>query len=42
MSGVTFDFDELFDPGYLYFYESRLAQASDADTALIWRVGWRR
>jgi SAM-dependent methyltransferase len=33
-----FDFDEVFGDDYLYFYEPRLADASDGDVELIWRL----
>jgi SAM-dependent methyltransferase len=33
-----FDFDEVFGDDYLYFYEPRLAEVSDSDTELIWRL----
>ena len=37
MSEPRFDLD-VFDEDYLYFYEPRLAEASDADADLIWRL----
>jgi SAM-dependent methyltransferase len=36
--GEPFEFDEVFDDDYLYFYEPRLAEASDADAETIWRL----
>ena len=37
---VEFDFDEVFDDDYLYFYETLLtAEKSDADAELIWQLG---
>ena len=38
MSGPVFDFDEVFDEDYLYFYEPRLQASSDADAETIWRL----
>src|SRR5690242_20203161 len=38
MSEWTFDVDQHFDADYLYFYEPRLAEVSDADTELICRL----
>jgi ubiquinone/menaquinone biosynthesis C-methylase UbiE len=38
VSGPAFDFDKVFDEDYLYFYEPRLAEASDADAKTIWRL----
>jgi ubiquinone/menaquinone biosynthesis C-methylase UbiE len=38
VSGSAFDFDEVFDDDYLYFSERRLAEASGADTEVIWRL----
>jgi len=34
----VFDVSEVFDDDYLYFYEPRLAEVSDADAELIWRL----
>ncbi len=37
---VEFDFDEVFDDDYLYFYEPMLSdERSDADAERIWRLG---
>jgi ubiquinone/menaquinone biosynthesis C-methylase UbiE len=33
-----FDFEDVFDEDYLYFYEPLLAPQSDADADLIWRL----
>jgi SAM-dependent methyltransferase len=33
-----FDFDEVFDDDYLYFYEPALSGVSDAEAELIWRL----
>jgi ubiquinone/menaquinone biosynthesis C-methylase UbiE len=33
-----FDFDDVFDQDYLYFYEPLLAPQSDAEAELIWRL----
>ena len=33
-----FDTGEVFDEDYLYFYEPRLSEASDAQVGLIWRL----
>ncbi len=38
MNGPDFDAGELFDEDYLYFYEPRLAEVSNADTEVIWRL----
>jgi ubiquinone/menaquinone biosynthesis C-methylase UbiE len=38
MSARQFDFDEVFDEDYLYFYEPTLAEVTDADVETIWRV----
>jgi SAM-dependent methyltransferase len=38
MSANDFDFEQVFDEDYLYFYEPMLAEASEADAALIWRL----
>jgi ubiquinone/menaquinone biosynthesis C-methylase UbiE len=38
MSEPVFDFDDVFDEAYLYFYEPVLAEAADDDTETIWRV----
>jgi SAM-dependent methyltransferase len=33
-----FDFDEVFNEDYLYFYEPLLAEVTDADVDAIWRL----
>jgi ubiquinone/menaquinone biosynthesis C-methylase UbiE len=33
-----FDFDEVFDDDYLYFYGPALEQSSETDAALVWRL----
>jgi len=38
LSGPVFDFDEVFDEDYLYFYEPRLNDASDGSAATIRRL----
>jgi ubiquinone/menaquinone biosynthesis C-methylase UbiE len=38
VSDERFDFDEVFDEDYLYFYEPILAQTSDADSEVIWQL----
>jgi cyclopropane fatty-acyl-phospholipid synthase-like methyltransferase len=38
VSSLDFDFDEVFDADYLYFYEPLLEEVSDADTDLVWRL----
>jgi hypothetical protein len=38
VSEPVFDFDEMFDEDYLYFYEPLLADASDGDASAIWRL----
>lgn len=38
MNGPVFDFDELFDEDYLYFFEPLLEETSDAEAAVIWRL----
>lgn len=35
---MSFDFDQVFDEDYLYFYEPILAPTSDADSELIWAL----
>lgn len=35
---VSFDFDEVFDEDYLFFYEPLLAQATESDVDAIWRL----
>ena len=35
---VPFDFDEVFDTDYLFFYEPLLADVTEADVATIWRL----
>ena len=37
MSGA-FDFADVFDEDYLYFYEPRLVETSDADAEIVWRL----
>jgi SAM-dependent methyltransferase len=34
----VFDFEDVFDEDYLYFYEQRLEERSDADAETIWRL----
>lgn len=36
--GERFDFDEVFDDDYLYFYEQRLSEATEGDAETIWRL----
>ena len=38
MDAHRFDFSEVFDENYLYFYEALLNEAGDADVDLIWRL----
>jgi ubiquinone/menaquinone biosynthesis C-methylase UbiE len=38
VSGPIFDFDDIFDEDYLYFYGPRLDQASNGDVETIWRL----
>ncbi len=38
MSEPVFEVDQVFDDDYLYFYGPLLAQTSDTDTELIWRL----
>ena len=38
MSEPPFDFDEVFDDDYMYFYGPRLAEVGDTDAELIWRL----
>lgn len=38
MSAPVFDFDEMFDDDYLYFYGPMLESHSDADVDVIWRL----
>ncbi|MGH3040155.1 MAG: SAM-dependent methyltransferase [Gaiellaceae bacterium] len=38
MSGPVFDFENVFDEDYLYFYASRLAGATEGDAETIWRL----
>jgi SAM-dependent methyltransferase len=38
MSIPEFDFDEVFNEDYLYFYEPLLAEVTDADVDAIWRL----
>jgi ubiquinone/menaquinone biosynthesis C-methylase UbiE len=35
---VPFDFDEVFDADYLFFYEPLFADVTEADVATIWRL----
>jgi len=35
---VPFDFDEVFDADYLFFYEPLLADVTEADVDAIWRL----
>jgi cyclopropane fatty-acyl-phospholipid synthase-like methyltransferase len=34
----AFDFDQVFDEDYLYFYGPRLENAADGDADAIWRL----
>jgi cyclopropane fatty-acyl-phospholipid synthase-like methyltransferase len=38
MSTPAFDFDEVFDEDYLFFYEPLLAEVADGDVNSIWRL----
>jgi ubiquinone/menaquinone biosynthesis C-methylase UbiE len=38
VSEPVFDFDEMFDADYLYFYGPLLADVADADTDAVWRM----
>lgn len=38
MTEAAFDFDDVFDEDYLYFYGPGLAASRDADVELIWRL----
>ena len=38
MDAHRFDFSEVFDENYLYFYEAPLNEAADSDVDLIWRL----
>ncbi len=38
MSSLDFDFGEVFDADYLYFYGPMLEEVSDVDADLIWRL----
>jgi ubiquinone/menaquinone biosynthesis C-methylase UbiE len=38
VSGPAFDFEDVFDEDYLYFYEPRLTEASEGDVETIWRL----
>jgi ubiquinone/menaquinone biosynthesis C-methylase UbiE len=38
VSGPVFDFDDVFDEDYLYFYEPRLNEAAEGDVETIWRL----
>lgn len=38
MSAPAFDFDDLFDEDYLYFYGPMLEAVSDADADVVWRT----
>jgi cyclopropane fatty-acyl-phospholipid synthase-like methyltransferase len=35
---VPFDFDEVFDADYLFFYEPLFADVTEADVHAIWRL----
>lgn len=35
---TAFDFDQVFDEDYLFFYEPRLADAAESDVDTIWRL----
>jgi cyclopropane fatty-acyl-phospholipid synthase-like methyltransferase len=35
---VPFDFDEVFDADYLFFYEPLLADVNESDVDAIWRL----
>jgi SAM-dependent methyltransferase len=38
VTGPVFDFDDVFDEDYLYFYEPRLSEATEGDVETIWRL----
>lgn len=38
MDEPAFDFDEVFDEDYLYFFEGRLEESGDKEAALIWEL----
>jgi hypothetical protein len=38
VSAPVFDFSDVFDEDYLYFYELRPSEASEGDVATIWRL----
>ncbi|MBV8941703.1 MAG: class I SAM-dependent methyltransferase [Solirubrobacterales bacterium] len=38
MGSAAFDFDEVFDEDYLYFYGPRLEESADAQVDVIWRL----
>ena len=38
MTGPVFEFSEVFDEDYLYFYAPRLEAVSDAHTETVWRL----
>lgn len=38
MSTPQFDFEDVFDADYLFFYETLLAGVTDADVDAIWRL----
>lgn len=38
MNYLEFDFDEVFDEDYLYFYGPRLEESSETDAAVAWRL----
>jgi ubiquinone/menaquinone biosynthesis C-methylase UbiE len=38
MGEPSFDFDQVFDEDYLYFYERRAAEVTEADVDAIWRL----
>lgn len=38
MEDAPFDFDQVFDDDYLYFYGPRLENVADGDADAIWRL----
>lgn len=38
MEVESFDFDQVFDEDYLYFYGQRLENVADGDADTIWRL----
>ena len=38
MTGPVFEFSEVFDEDYLYFYGLQLEAVSDAQTETVWRL----